>query len=99
MNDALVENLSYCSDTGKDVHFHFSDQTLTIFLDSVRDAVVSGVNKVNFVSLDMVLQDPKEESVIKICFLISKPNHMLWVLKRTISLRRFFLEPKTKCLK
>ena len=51
MNDTLVENLSYCSDTSIDVHFHFSDQTLTIFVDSVQDAVVSGANKVNFVSL------------------------------------------------
>ena len=23
-------------------------------------------------------------------FLISKPKHMLWVLKRTVSMRRFF---------
>ena len=26
----------------------------------------------------------------KIIFLISKPKHMLWVLKRTVSMRRFF---------
>ena len=26
----------------------------------------------------------------KINFLISQPKHMLWVLKRTISMRRFF---------
>ena len=26
----------------------------------------------------------------KINFLISHPKHMLWVLKRTVSLRRFF---------
>ena len=28
-------------------------------------------------------------------FLISQPKHMLWVLKRTISMRQFFLAPKT----
>ena len=28
-------------------------------------------------------------------FLISQPKHMLWVLKRTISMRRFFWAPKT----
>ena len=28
-------------------------------------------------------------------FLISQPKHMLWVLKRTVSMRRFFCEPKT----
>ena len=27
-------------------------------------------------------------------FLISQPKHMLWVLKRTVSMRRFFLAPK-----
>ena len=27
--------------------------------------------------------------------LISQPNHMLWVLKRTVSMRRFFWAPKT----
>ena len=28
-------------------------------------------------------------------FLISHPKHMLWVLKRTVSVRRFFRAPKT----
>ena len=31
----------------------------------------------------------------KTIFLISQPKHMLWVLKRTVSMRRFFLAPKT----
>ena len=31
----------------------------------------------------------------KFNFLISKPKHMLWVLKRTVSMRRFFWAPKT----
>ena len=41
---------------------------------------------------------------IRINFLISRPKHMLWVLKRTISMRRFFWALKTnlstqnKCL-
>ena len=30
----------------------------------------------------------------KFNFLISKPKHMLWVLKRTVSMRRFFWAPK-----
>ena len=30
----------------------------------------------------------------KINFLIAQPKHMLWVLK-TVSMRRFFLAPKT----
>ena len=28
--------------------------------------------------------------VIRITSLISQPKHMLWVLKRTVSMRRFF---------
>ena len=28
-------------------------------------------------------------------FLLSQPKHMLWVLKRTVSMRRFFWAPKT----
>ena len=31
----------------------------------------------------------------KINFLISQPKHMLWVLKRTVSMRRFFGAPIT----
>ena len=31
----------------------------------------------------------------KIIFLISQPKNMLWVLKRTVSMRRFFWAPKT----
>ena len=31
----------------------------------------------------------------KINFLISQPKHMLWVLKTTVSMRRFFWAPKT----
>ena len=28
-------------------------------------------------------------------FLITQPEHMLWILKRTVSMRRFFLASKT----
>ena len=31
----------------------------------------------------------------KMIFLISQPKHTLWVLKRTVSMRRFFWAPKT----
>ena len=31
----------------------------------------------------------------KINFLISQTKHMLWVLKRSVSMRRFFRAPKT----
>ena len=29
-------------------------------------------------------------ALVKFSFLISQPKHMLWVLKRTVSMRRFF---------
>ena len=32
---------------------------------------------------------------LKINFLISQSKHMLWVLKRTVSVRLFFWAPKT----
>ena len=35
------------------------------------------------------------ECVIKIVFLIFHSKHMLWVLKRTVSMRRFFRAPQT----
>ena len=33
---------------------------------------------------------PDKSAYWKIIFLISHPKHMLWVLKRTVSMRRFF---------
>ena len=33
---------------------------------------------------------PDKIAYSKISFLISRPKHMLWVLKRTVSMRRFF---------
>ena len=38
-----------------------------------------------------IFDRPPDKSVYwKIIFFISNPKHMLWVLKRTVSLRRFF---------
>ena len=33
---------------------------------------------------------PDKNAYVKIIFLISQPKYMLWVLKRTVSMRRFF---------
>ena len=33
---------------------------------------------------------PDKSAYWKIIFLITQPKHMLWVLKRTVSMRRFF---------
>ena len=38
---------------------------------------------------------PDKSEYLKIIFLISQPKHMLWVLKRTVSMRRFFRLPTT----
>ena len=42
---------------------------------------------------------PSDKSMYrKISFFISHQKHMLWVLQRTVSMRRFFLAPKTHVL-
>ena len=41
---------------------------------------------------------PDKSAYLKIIFLISQPKRMLWVLKRTVSMRRFFWAPKTHVL-
>ena len=42
---------------------------------------------------------PQDKSAYqKIIYLISQPKHMLWALKRTISMRLFFCAPKTYVL-
>ena len=42
------------------------------------------------------LPRPPDKSVqLKIIFRISQPEHMMWVLKRTVSMRRFFSAHKT----
>ena len=44
----------------------------------------------------MSITRPLDKSVYrKIIYFISHPKHMLWVLKRTVSMRRFFWAPKT----
>ena len=40
------------------------------------------------------LRPPDKSAYWKSIFFISHPKHMLWVLKRTVSLRRFFLALK-----
>ena len=36
------------------------------------------------------VRPPYKSAYLKIILLISQPKHMLWVLKRTVSMRRFF---------
>ena len=44
------------------------------------------------IGLIVVVNDrpPDKSAYWKIIFFISHPKHMLWVLKRTVSMRRFF---------
>ena len=39
---------------------------------------------------EYVYRPPDKSAYLKIIFLISQPKHMFWVLKRTVSMRRFF---------
>ena len=43
----------------------------------------------------VIVRPPDKSEYLKIIFLISQPKHMLWVLKRTVSMKRFFGVPKT----
>ena len=45
-----------------------------------------------------VFRPPVKGGELKNMFLISQPNHMLWVFKRTVSLRRFFLSTTNTCM-
>ena len=58
-------------------------------------AVVIGVLRVKLAHEILARPLVKSGALLKIYFLISQPKHMLWVLKRTVSMRRFFLAPKT----
>ena len=57
------------------------DVTLSNFMETSF-----GLQRVNTASM----QAPDEGAYWKTIFFISHPKHMLWVLKRTVSLRRFF---------
>ena len=51
----------------------------------------SGFNQIaNSVNPDQVYRPLVKSAYQKNNFLISQPKHMLWVLKRTVSMRRFF---------
>ena len=47
-----------------------------------------------FKNLQCLIIDEAKSGYQNIDFLISEPKHMLWVLKRTVSMRRFFVHPK-----
>ena len=48
-----------------------------------------------YVSSFMCFTPPDKSVYLKIIFLISQPKHVFRALKRTISIRQFFLAPKT----
>ena len=55
---------------------------------TIKHAELPSMQKKNCMCLD-------KKVYLKIIFLISQTKHMLWVLKRTVSMRRIFWAPKT----
>ena len=51
----------------------------------------TGIDKLS----EYVVRPPDKSAYWKTIFFISHPKHMLWALKRTVSMRRFFCAPKT----
>ena len=52
---------------------------------------IDGVHgKANKMNCFCYYKPPDKSAYWKIVFFISHPKHMLWVLKRTVSMRRFF---------
>ena len=65
--------------------------------DVMKEAVIGGQVPVVDVDVNSIINNGKcnchtfsKECVPKNNFLISQPKHMLWVLKRTVSMRWFF---------
>ena len=56
--------------------------------------VFSAANEKNE-DTDRTVTSPDESTKLKILFHVSQQKHLLWVLKRAVSLRRFFRAPKT----
>ena len=57
--------------------------------------VFQNTDEFMFKNLQCLIIDEVESAYQNIIFLISEPKHMLWVPKRTVPIRRFFLAPKT----
>ena len=69
---------------------NFAQDILCIFCDSN-----SKINTSRYHIYLMCSRPPEKSAYWKTNFLTSQPKHMLWVLKRTVSVRRFFWAPKT----
>ena len=50
---------------------------------------------ISFIKYTVITRPLVKSAYQKYNFLVSKPKHMLWVLKRTLSMRPFFWAPKT----
>ena len=66
-------------------------QTQSIVVDDVWDKILDLLphQKRQHSLKGAIVRPPDKSAYWKIIFLISHPNHMLWVLKRTVSMRRF----------
>ena len=49
-----------------------------------------GACQLNNIKLNADYRPPDKSTYLNIIFLISEAKHMLWVLKRTVSIRGFF---------
>ena len=92
LNDTPTSSLSPQAEMAMRWVCHFSADTIHtgsfhrkgyLMLHHLAGATIQVANLVNY--------RPLVKSVYqKNIFLISQPNYMLWVLKRTVSMRRFF---------
>ena len=68
-------------------HFMFSGRFVLVAVNSCLLSVAysSGIQN------NTIFNRPPDKSAhLNIIFLLSQSKHMLWVLKRTVSMRRFF---------
>ena len=67
----------------------------TVLLFKRMDKIYSQHIMPNFNSFVYMYRPPDKSVYWKIIFFISYQKHMLWVLKRNVSMRWFFRAPKT----
>ena len=54
------------------------------------DLITMELITMELITMELQIKPPDKSVYLKIISLMSQPKHMLWVLKRTVSLRRFF---------
>ena len=59
-------------------------------METTLDTIVNLISTHALPNTEYFMQAFSKECVAEKYFLISQPKHMLWVLKRTVSMRQFF---------